>query len=435
MRYKNMNIITSLFSEQIQAKTPSIRDKNKRADSAIIAIIGSVICLLLSSAPLSANEQSGQQTLIRVATFNVSMDATNYLPENEIGTGQELVQALNQDHPQIKNIAEIIQQIRPDILLLNEFDYIENPSQGIEKFINDYLAKSQHGVESINYPYFYYAPVNTGVSTEFDLDNDGKKTGNLGDAYGFGHFPGHFAMVLLSRYPIDNENIRTFQKFLWKDMPDAKRPIDPNTGESWYSEQEWQALRLSSKSHWDIPILVNSKRIHILASHPTPPVFDGDEDRNGARNHDEIRFWNDYITLNKDSYVYDDDGVKGGIGNNSRFILLGDQNASAVEGEALPQGIANLLANPLTNNDIAPSSHAGAKNSDSAFAKYHTAAWQMRADYVLPSRAGLSIEKAGIFWPEQHSPLYRLIETRASSSDHRLVWLDLTVNATAIKIH
>jgi len=29
--------------------------------------------------------------------------------------------------------------------------------------------------------------------------------------------------------------------------------------------------------------------IHILASHPTPPVFDGVEDRNGRRNHDEIR--------------------------------------------------------------------------------------------------------------------------------------------------
>ena len=29
---------------------------------------------------------------------------------------------------------------------------------------------------------------------------------------------------------------------------------------------------------------------------PTPPAFDGEEDRNGRRNHDEIRFWVDYVS-------------------------------------------------------------------------------------------------------------------------------------------
>ena len=366
--------------------------------------------------------------VVKVATFNVSMDATNYLKRGEVGKGDELINSLNNNHQQIKNIAEIIQRVRPDILLLNEFDYIQDPNQGIEKFISNYLNVSQQGAQAIDYPYYYYAPVNTGVSTNFDLDNNGEKSGNMADAYGFGHFPGHFGMVLVSRYPIDTKNIRTFQNFLWKEMPNAMKPTDPSTGKHWYSEQEWQALRLSSKSHWDIPVNVNGKVVHVLTSHPTPPVFDGPEDRNGARNHDEIRFWNDYITANKASYIYDDNGKKGGIITGASFVIMGDQNASPDEGSAIKSGIANLLANPLTNNTFTPESIGGEKNSESIFAKSHTAAWKMRADYVIPSTHGIKVKAAGVFWPKQDEPLYRLIETRASSSDHRLVWVALMLN-------
>ncbi len=394
--------------------------------SSIKLAFSCALCIFVTEIT-AAQPHIHSQPSIKIATFNVSMDATNYLPDNKIGTGVELTTALKNDRQQIKNVAEIIQRTRPDIILLNEFDYIADPKQGIEVFLKEYLGKSQQGSQPIDYPYYYYAPVNTGVNTPFDLDNNGKKSGNLADAQGFGHFPGHFGMMLLSKYPIDKQNIRTFQNFLWKDMPYAIVPKDPITKEPWYNKQEWQALRLSSKSHWDIPVNVEGKLIHILASHPTPPVFDGKEDRNGARNHDEIRFWQDYITPNQANYIYDDQGIKGGIKTNSRFVILGDQNASKDEGGARKEGIGNLLASPFTNNDISPASIAGVNNSDSPFAANHTAGWGMRADYVLPSRSGIKVEKSGIFWPEKNSELYRLIATRSASSDHRLVWANLTL--------
>jgi alkaline phosphatase len=384
------------------------------------------LCLFVTAA-FATKPDIENQSNIRIATFNVSMDATNYLPEGTIGNGVELMTALKNDVQQIKNIAEIIQRTRPDIILLNEFDYIEDPIQGIELFLKKYLTKAQDGSQPIDYPYYYYAPVNTGESTPFDLDNNGKKSGNLADAQGFGHFPGHFGMMLLSRYPIEKQNIRTFQKFLWKDMPNAIVPIDPNTKKPWYNSEEWQMLRLSSKSHWDIPINIQGKLVHILASHPTPPVFDGEEDRNGARNHDEIRFWLDYITPNHGDYIYDDQGKNGGIQANSRFVILGDQNASEDEGGARKEGIGSLLASPFINNDISPASIAAVNNNDSPFAANHTAGWGMRADYVLPSRSGIKLEKSGVFWPEKNSTLFRLIDSRSASSDHRLVWADLTL--------
>eukprot|EP00481_Brizalina_sp_1-RS-2013_P001694 TRINITY_DN4300_c0_g1_i1.p1 TRINITY_DN4300_c0_g1~~TRINITY_DN4300_c0_g1_i1.p1 ORF type:complete len:132 (-),score=10.23 TRINITY_DN4300_c0_g1_i1:179-574(-) len=115
------------------------------------------------------------------------------------------------------------------------------------------------------------------------------------------------------------DKIRTLQTFKYKDMPNAQMPLMPKTGENWCSAQEWQALRLSSKSFWDVPVVINNKAVHILASHPTPPVFDGEEDRNGKRNHDEIRLIADYVA--NANYLYDDNGQKGGLETQSRLLF------------------------------------------------------------------------------------------------------------------
>lgn len=44
-------------------------------------------------------------------------------------------------------------------------------------------------------------------------------------------------------------------------MPGALLPDDPSTPEpqDWYSAEELEVFRLSSKSHWDIPIKINGK--------------------------------------------------------------------------------------------------------------------------------------------------------------------------------
>lgn len=130
-------------------------------------------------------------------------------------------------------------------------------------------------------------------------------------------------------------------------MPDAQLPDDPATPEpqDWYSAEVLEQFPLSSKSHWDVPIVVNGQRIHLLASHPTPPTFDGPEDRNGRRNHDEIRFRVDYTgPAEQGGYVVDDKGRKGGLastdssepgrpGPGASFIILGDLNGDPHDGD------------------------------------------------------------------------------------------------------
>ncbi len=396
-----------------------------------------IITLLLSVVSLTGC-QSRQMTenvavsTVKVATFNVSMDVTNYIDRGQSITSEQastLLKTRLKDgtNVQIRHIAEIIQRVRPDILLLNEFDYIDDPTQGVEAFIKNYLNQSQNGAEAIDYPYYYYAPTNTGVPTEFDLNNDGKFERYRSDALGFGYFPGHFAMVLLSKYPIDQDRIRTFRNFRWADMPGALKPFYPDSGESWYSEEEWAQMRLSSKSHWDVPINIGGKTIHFLASHPTPPVFDGPEDSYGKRNHDEIRFWTDYIGKDKGRYIYDDNGQFGTLGADASFIVIGDLNAALHNSDARVDGIASLLNLPRVNDSFVPQSEGGAQNRPDPHANIHTAAWGARADYVLPS-TDLKVLEGEVFWPTKNSPYYYLVADRKTSTDHRMVWLKIKLD-------
>ena len=389
-------------------------------DLASLATLCRGLTLLIVVTALETNADA--MATIRVATFNVSMEAENYQVLNP-GEDQSLNPNALKDvlmagvHPQVRNIAEIIQRVRPDMILLNEFDHIEDKEFGVHALQKNFLNKSQNGARPIDYAFHYVAPVNTGAPSPYDLDNDGEMTATEGDAWGFGRYPGQYGMLILSRYPILFDEVRMFQLFRWKDMPGALKPIDPLSGKPWYSDAEWTEFRLASKSVWDVPIEINGAKIHLLASHPTPPVFDGDEDRNGLRNHDEIRFLADYI--NGERYIYDDDGHHGGLAPESSFVILGDLNASPNGGDSYNVAINQLLNHREVN------SCCMAKNTFDQSAK--TTNWGLQVDYVLPSKWGIKITDSGMFWPEQGGDLSRLIESRQSSSDHRLVWLDIRV--------
>ena len=286
---------------------------------------------------------------VRFATFNAS------LARGE--TGQLVDELGTPDSEQAQRIAAVIQHIRPDVLLINEFDY-DARHRAAALFRKHYLERGQHGQKAIRYPYLFLAATNTGVPSGRDLNNDEQGDGPA-DAFGFGAFPGQFGMLVLSKYPIATALVRTFRRFLWKDMPGAALPSDPATGRPYYSSDELAALRLSSKSHWDVPIEIDGRTIHFLVSHPTPPVFDGPEDRNGRRNHDEIRFWADYIDPVRSNYIRDDAGRKGGLPRGSRFVIAGDLNADPNDGNSFFSAARQLTTHPLIDQSGIPTSSGG----------------------------------------------------------------------------
>jgi hypothetical protein len=395
-----------------------------------VALLAGAASLVTTSA-LARPDATEEPDGVRFATFNASL--------NRNASGALVADLATPDNQQARNVAETIQRVRPDVLLINEFDFDES-GDAARLFQDNYLSQPQNGAEPIHYPYVYVAPSNTGIPSGFDLDNNGT-VGGPNDAFGFGFFAGQFGMVIYSRYPIQSSQVRTFQNFLWKDMPGARLPDDPATVDpaDWYSPDELEVVRLSSKSHWDVPLLTPIGVVHTLVSHPTPPVFDGPEDRNGKRNFDEIRLWADYVTPGQGSYIYDDQGRRGGL-RGGRFVIMGDQNSDPLDGDSIPGAIQQLIEHPRVNVSVTPSSDGaveaaalqGRANalhlSDPRFdtADFADGApGNLRADYVLPSMS-LSICDAGIFWPVQSDPLFRLTGVFPfPTSDHRLVWIDV----------
>jgi hypothetical protein len=379
----------------------------------IVAALVALALPVLPAAPAVAGPPGAD---LRIATFNASL--------NRSAAGQLAADLSAPGNAQATEVAEVIQQVRPDVLLVNEFDY--DPA-AVDLFRDNYL---EQGADPISYPYAFIAPSNTGVPSGFDLNNDGT-VGGPDDGLAFGFFPGQFGMLVLSRFPIDTDAVRTFRNFRWADLPGNRIP------DGFYTPEEIAVLPLSSKSHWDVPVQVGGRTVHVLASHPTPPTFDGPEDRNGRRNADEILFWRQYVQPGRAAdALYDDDGVRGGLGGDERFVIMGDQNSDPVDGDSLPGAAQQILTarrvvDPMPGSDggvEAAQVQGGPNLTHRGDPRLDTADFSepvpgnLRVDYVLPSRP-LQVQGSGVFWPVAADPLSRLND----ASDHHLVWVDLRV--------
>jgi endonuclease/exonuclease/phosphatase family metal-dependent hydrolase len=373
---------------------------------------------------LATRNDGGEAPTVRFATFNLAL--------NRAEPGALLAELRGGGSEPARQLAEIVQRTRVDVILLNELDR-DDAGAAMHVFADEYLSVSQGAQDPIAFPYRYVAPVNTGVPSGKDLDGDGKVEGPQ-DAFGYGRFPGQYGMALLSRYPILEDRVRTFQQVRWSAMPDALRP------DGYYPDDVWQHLRLSSKSHWDVPIGVGTTEdgyvVHALCSHPTPPSFDGDEDRNGCRNHDEIRFWVDYLTPDRAGWIVDDAGAAGGLAAGESFVVMGDLNCDPVDGDARREALLALLAHARVQ-DPQPKSLGGPEQKMKQFGvnmqhrgdaaldtgdfgdKPGEGPGNLRVDYVLPS-SDLKVTRAGVFWPQAFEQTLQLAE----ASDHRLVWVE-----------
>lgn len=443
------------------------------------ALLPAALCAALG---ISANAQA-QTDSVRFATFNASLnrDTSGQLLSDLANPGAaNFTDTVGKRIQQAHNVAEIIQRINPDVLLVNEFDFDQNGTPGSNstpsaqnysseaalRFQNNFLS-APHGnttrgfTNGVNYAYRYTPTTNTGIPSGYDLDNNGS-VGGGNDAYGFGAFSGQYGMTIYSKYEI--VNVRTFQNFKWKDMPGNLLTNDPTAGannlSNYYSAEEQNALRLSSKNHVDVTLKVNGQEVHFLTAHPTPPVFDGAEDKNGKRNADEIRLLKDYIS--GENYMYDDQGGSGGLPAGARFVIAGDMNADPNDGDSFASAIKQLLDSPLVNTSFTPESAGGtaaatdpsnngaANDSHLTDPKFDTADFNdagpgnLRVDYVLPS-ANLDIEGGGVFWPvdpqtgdiNNTGDEFDLVGTFRNqnlyanfpSSDHKAVWVDVSIAA------
>jgi 3-phytase len=274
--------------------------------------------------------------------------------------GQLATELATQDSVPAQYVAETIQRAAPDVLLLTGFDY-DQTGRAIFEFQVNYLAVPQNGAKPIRFAQQYVRPVNTGIASGYDLDHDGRvitqpgAPGYSGDSIGGGDFPGQRGMVLLSRFPIDEERVRTFQRSKWRDMPGSMLPTDAR-GRPWFDAAELNVLRLSSANHWDVPLKIEKRTVHVLASAPSTRPSEGPEQRTSRRIHDELRIWVDYIPGgDRADYLYDDTATTGRRSRAFSFVLMAELPPVVLSGSnPAAEEFRRLMSFPAVNNTVFP---------------------------------------------------------------------------------
>lgn len=364
--------------------------------------------------------QDADRSTLRVATYNanLSRESAGTLYEDLVMPGTD----------DAVEVARIIQTVRPDVLVLTGID-TDAGNLVAKAFNTNYFAVGNKTHTGITYPYRYTSHSNAGVESGADLDRDGM-IGGPGDALGYGDFPGQSSMIVYSKYPIDTEHIRDFSSMPWQSMPDNNLP-------EYFSDLEQAMLPLASVSHWDVPVEVNGKTVHVLAS----AAADGTHTAHATdRNGDQIRFWRDYLTADTD-YILDHRGQRGPLDQDAAFVLAGslkaDPEGNGPGDAAAIQELLDLetLVDPDPERTLPPNALGSGVFTNNADAKHDTApdptdaTGSYRADYVLVD-ADLPVTGSGILESgTEASDFFRgpFGDVAISNANH-IVWADIALD-------
>lgn len=330
---------------------------------------------------------------LRIATWNAGLERD--------GPGLLLRDIASGRDPQVDAALAVIVALDADVLALTGVDYDAGHAA---------LGELQAWLATAGSPYphrFALAP-NTGIPTGHDIDGDGRRLGPR-DAQGWGRFAGAGGMAILSRLPFDPSAARDHTAFLWADLPDALATPAPDADLA-------ARQRLSTTGHWQVPVLLpDGGALTLMVWSATPPVFDGPEDRNGRRNHDEAAFWRHLL-----------DSALPFAPPRPPFVLLGDAQLDVADSNGRPAAMRALLAHPALQDPAPRGTHARRDPRQTGDPALDTVLYDfggLRVAYVLPS-AGLAVTGAGVMWPPDTDPFAAVL---ALASRHRPVWVDIVI--------
>ncbi|MFP7569427.1 endonuclease/exonuclease/phosphatase family protein [Marivita sp. S2033] len=297
-----------------------------------------------------------------------------HVPLSRDGPGL-LLRDLQKRDPELAALAAALNNADADVIVLTKFDY-DAAGAALAAF-----------VEMLGGGYDFTLPLrpNSGIATDFDADADGR-LGEPEDAQAYGRFPGQEGLAVLSRYPIHLEGVRSYNQLLWSEIPGSHMSRE---------DAGYGAQRLSSGGHWVVPVNVAEnaeapRYLSLMIGHAGAPVFDGPEDRNGRRNFDELRLWEQIM-----------DGVHGPpLG--APLVFMANSNLDPDRGEGYRGAMGRFLSRPDLQDPLP---------------RQPTAHWDdpgaMRVSYLLPSR-DLTLRDARV-WPVM------------PEQDHSLITVDIVV--------
>ena len=307
---------------------------------------------------------------MRIATFNTELSRK--------GPGLLLRDILRGEDTQVNAFRQLMLDVRPDVIALQGIDF-DLRNAALAALVKDL------GAAGLVYPYSFASAPNAGQASGLDLNGNGR-LGDADDAHGYGRFNGMGGMAVLSRFPIQLGAVEDYTPMLWRDLSGHIYPMAD--GGPFGGTEVFAAHRLSSRGHWVVPVVTpDSGTLRLMTFHATPPVYDGPEDRNGRRNHDEVAFWLDYLARDT---------------SGPPFVLAGTANTDPERGGGRPQAITALLDHPRLQNPFDASPTA---NFDSPVPG------DLRVDYLLPSAEWRVLDHGMIAAP--------------TVSRHSLLWMDI----------
>src|ERR671920_406836 len=91
----------------------------------VLTVLATIAAVLVQPAQAAGRSDHRRDHTVRFATYNASL--------NRAAAGQLVADLSTPDNAQARNIAEVLQRVRPDVVLLNEFDYAEG-YRAVEEF-------------------------------------------------------------------------------------------------------------------------------------------------------------------------------------------------------------------------------------------------------------------------------------------------------------
>lgn len=251
-----------------------------------------------------------------------------------------LLRDLERADERLVRLAGHLKQSGADVIVLTKFDYDAGGAA---------LTALVELIGEFAYPYRLSLKSNAGIPTGQDLDADGR-LGEPEDAQAYGRYPGQGGIAILSKFAIVDGDVRSYNDLLWQDLPNMLM-TDQDTGRD--------IQRLSSGGHWRVPLeLPDGTVLTVLSGHSNTPVFDGPDDRNGRRNRDELRLWEQMLDTEQ----------------LAPFVVMANTNLDPNGGE----GYRDAMAAFLNRTDL-----------QDPLSGIPTAHWErpgpLRVSYILPS--------------------------------------------------
>jgi hypothetical protein len=332
---------------------------------------------------------------LRIGLWNIGLERR--------GPGLLLQDLTGGKDPAIAAAVTVLLALEADILVLTGMDY--DPGLHALRALEARLAAAGRP-----YPHLYAPRPNSGQPTGLDVDGDARLN-EPEDAQGWGPFPGAGGSAILSRFPLLTDRAVDYSTFLWRDLPQTLLP--PDTDPALAGIQ-----RLSSHSHLALPVaLPDGTALTLLIWHATPPVFDGPEDRNGRRNHDEAAFWLHLIA-----------GTLPFTPPQPPFVLIGDANLDPADGDGRAQAMTALLTHPHLQDPAPKGQHGRREPGHLGDPALDTVLYPrlggLRLDYILPS-SDLPLVGSGVLWPAADDPLLSQI---TAASRHFPLWVDIAAS-------